>query len=194
MIPQRRRGVRDRAHGRNGQENRSILLEDFLKGRYPNMELNDIIRHVCAFACDREGSKFIQSKLDGATELQKLLIFHEMQPTLPALMTDRFANYIVQKFIEIGNNEQRQWILSAVEFGLMILGTHKYGCRVVQRAIEYVVTYYNQEHGILRQFYGSNIVALAQDGHGNHVVQFLFRSVLDPIQVKKTSEIMCSRR
>lgn len=189
MIPQRRRGLRFRRHGQNDQENRSILLEDFLRGRYPQMELNEIIRHVCAFACDREGSKFIQTKLDDATDQHKLLIFHEMQPNLLMLMTDRFANYIVQKFIEIGNIAQRQVILAHVQLHLMVLSRHKYGCRVVQRAIEYTTNYY-QEHDILRQFYGPNVVALAQDAHGNHVVQFLFRSVMDPIQVGKTNKNM----
>lgn len=178
MIPQRRRGVRLCAHGQNDQENRSILLQNFLKRRCPNLKLNDIIRHVCEFACDRDGSEFIESQW--TTEQNNFFIFAEMQPNLLMLMKDQFANNIMQKIIEIGNKEQCQWILEIVKSHLMDLGSHKYGCHVVQRAIEYDLKNYNQEHSILHQFYGKNIVALAQDKYGSYVVQFLFRSISDP--------------
>lgn len=179
---QQRQGPRFRARGQNDQENRSHLLRDFLRGRYPDLQLGEIIRHVCAFACDRKGSKFIQLNLDEATDREKWFIFEEMRPTLLALMTDPFANYIVQKFIEVGSNEQREWILTLVEFNLMTLSTQKYGSRVVQSAIEYVSSLY-QEHEIFKQFYGPDVVKLAKHVQGNHVVQFLFRSVVDQAQV-----------
>lgn len=182
MFPQHRRYVRLRTRGENDQENRSMLLQDFLKGRYPNMELRDVISHVCQFARDRDGSKFIQLKLDAATDQDKWFIFREMQPNLLTLMMDRFGNFIVQKFIEIGSEEQRQVILTLVQFHCMVLSRNKYACRVVQRAIEYT-TNYNREHEILQQFYGPNIVALAQDPNGNHVIQTCFRSVMEQIQV-----------
>lgn len=183
MIPQRRHNQWSRGHARNDQENRSLLLQDFLKGRYPNMQLNDIVSHVCHFARDREGSKFIQTKLDDASNERKLSIFREMQPSLLSLMTDRFGNYIVQKFMEIGSNEQRHEILTLVQCNFMELSQHRYGCRIVQRAIEHTTNYY-QQHAILVQFYGPNIIELAKDPHGNHVVQTCFRSALDLVQVK----------
>lgn len=180
MIRPRRIVLSNRAPGQ------SLLLQDFLRGRYANFELDDIRSHVCEFACDRDGSKFIQLKLGDAPDQHKLLVFHEMLPDLRTFMTDRFANFIVQKFIEFGNAEQRQTILRIIQFDLVALSRHKYGCRVVQRAIE-ITANYNREPEILEQLYGPNIVLLAEDAHGNHVIQTCFRSLLDPIQVGSTS-------
>lgn len=176
----RRQNPRSRGRVRNEQENRSILLQDFLSGRYPNIQLNDIVSHVCEFARDRDGSKLIQLKLDETTD-HRNSIFDEMKPNLFPLMADRFANFIVQKFIEIGNAEQRQEIFTLIQLHFMELSRHKYGCRVVQRAIERSTIYH--QHVILQQFSGSNIILLAQDPHGNHVVQTCFRSVMDFVQV-----------
>lgn len=177
----RRQNPRLRARARNEQENRSLLLRDFLAGRYTNIQLNDIVSHVCEFARDRDGSKLIQLKLEEGTDLDKNLIFREMKPNLLPLMTDRFANFIVQKFLEIGNAEHRQAIQTIIGLHLMDLCCHKYGCRVVQRAIEPSTDYY--QHVIFQQFYGPNIISLAKDPNGNHVVQTCFRSVMALVQV-----------
>lgn len=191
MITGLRQTRRIQARGQTDQENRSILFEDFLNERYPNMNLVDIAEHVWAFAHDRHGSKFIQNQLKEEYHQDKLFIFHAMQPNLLAFMTDRYANIIVRKFIEIGTIEQRQVILTLIQIHFMALSQHPCGCYVVQRAIEYItITDHNQQHDVFKQFYGPNILTLARDAHGNHVVQCGFRSAMDSIQVRKLVEIL----
>lgn len=87
----RRNNFRSHGHAR-AQENPSILHQDFLSGRYSNIELGDIVRHVCEFARCRDGSEFIQLVLDETTEYRKISIFREMDPNLLALMFDRYVS------------------------------------------------------------------------------------------------------
>lgn len=163
------------SRGRADKESqRSMLLRDFLNGRYPNIDLIDIVSHVFEFACNYEGSKFIQLKLDEASDYRKCSIFNELKSNLLALMVDRFGNFIIQKFINIGNHEQRCEIVSMVQCNFMELGRHKYGCRVLQCAIERTTD--NEKGFLLLQFAGPSIVQLAEDLHGNHVVQNCFGS------------------
>lgn len=191
MISGLRQTQRIQARGQTDQENRSIFCEDLLNGRYPNMNLVDIAEHVWVFARDRHGSECIQNKLKNAYHQDKLFIFHAMQPNLLAFMTDRYAHNIVRNFIEIGTIEQRQEILILIQTHFMALSQHSCGCFVVQQAIEYItITKHNQQHDVFKQFYGPNILTLARDAHGNHVVQCGFRSAMDSIQVRKLVEIL----
>lgn len=46
---------------------------------------------------DQYGSRFIQQKLETATDEEKNMVFEEIMPQALPLMTDVFGNYVVQK-------------------------------------------------------------------------------------------------
>lgn len=46
---------------------------------------------------DQYGSRFIQQKLETATDEEKNAIFPEILPIGRTLMTDVFGNYVIQK-------------------------------------------------------------------------------------------------
>ena len=54
---------------------RSTLLEEFRSNKNKKYELTDIIGHVVEFSQDQHGSRFIQQKLETATDAEKQLVF-----------------------------------------------------------------------------------------------------------------------
>ena len=82
--------------GRDSNIIRSKLLDDFRNGRMQNLQLRDIVGHFAEFSMDQHGSRFIQQKLERATNIEKDLVFKEILPSASQLMTDVFGNYVIQ--------------------------------------------------------------------------------------------------
>jgi len=61
-------------------------------------ELKDIVGYVVEFSKDQHGSRFIQQKLETATDSEKQLVFKEILPHSLGLVVDVFGNYVIQKF------------------------------------------------------------------------------------------------
>lgn len=81
---------------RDSTISRSKLLDDFRNSRMPNLQLRDVAGHFAEFSMDQHGSRFIQQKLERATNTEKDLVFHEIINSAPQLMTDVFGNYVIQ--------------------------------------------------------------------------------------------------
>lgn len=52
-------------------------------------------------------------------------------------MTDVFGNYVVQKLFDNGSSAQREALASFLVGHAVQLSLQMYGCRVVQKALEY---------------------------------------------------------
>ncbi|XP_031630338.1 pumilio homolog 2-like [Contarinia nasturtii] len=165
---------------RNRNTTRSHLLEDFRSHRYPNLQLNEIVSHTVEFARDHDGSKFIQRKLDDATENRKDAIFREMRPHLVSLTMDAFANFVVQKFFDVGNESQKHEIVALLRNGFVQFSLNKYACRVVQKAIEKSTVM--QQISIFGDVSQDQILRLFVDSNGNHVIQKFFTCTFFDIQ------------
>jgi len=121
------------------------------------------------FCKDQHGSRFIQLKLETASDEEKQLIFKEISQNSTALMMDIFANYVVQKLFEFGNQELCEILGAKVKENVLDLSQQMYGCRVVQRALEFVPL--ESLLGLIRAFDGPNITDYMQHQHFNHVIQ-----------------------
>lgn len=174
---------RNQNPSQNQNQMRSMLLEDFRSNRYDNFQLNDIVSHVVEFAKDRDGSKFIQRKLDDATDHRKDSIFRELKRNLFELMLNAYGNFVVQKFFDVGSDEHRSDLYSHVAANFLEMSLNKYGCRVVQKAIEKGTQ--TQQYGIMQQCTGGDMIRVARDANGNHVLQRSFRVVPSFIQVSR---------
>jgi len=148
----------------------SKFVEDF---RYKlnlnkTVELSEIIGHIVELAQDQYGSRYIQQKLESASEVEKAAIFDEIKTQPFKLITDVFGNYVVQKTLELGTPEQRKDLISKLLRSIFDLSQHMYGCRVVQKAIQ--VAELDQQLEIVNELRGS-LQKCVEDQNGNHVIQ-----------------------
>ncbi|KAK8546192.1 hypothetical protein V6N13_067420 [Hibiscus sabdariffa] len=146
----------------------SSLLDEFKNNKTRSFELLDIIDHVVEFSTDQYGSRFIQQKLETATEEEKNKIFPEIIPHARALMTDVFGNYVIQKFFEHGTESQRAELAGHLTGHVLALSLQMYGCRVIQKALEVVDV--DQQTRMVAELDGS-VMKCVRDQNGNHVIQ-----------------------
>ncbi|KAJ2356724.1 mRNA binding protein puf3 [Coemansia sp. RSA 2618] len=151
-----------------GHPQRSALLEEFRGNKTRKYELRDISEHMIEFSCDQHGSRFIQQKLEQATQEEKELVFEEVARNARQLMTDVFGNYVIQKFFEHGSQVQKHVLSKQMEGHILTLSLQMYGCRVVQKALEHVIT--EQQASMVRELDG-HVLQCVKDQNGNHVIQ-----------------------
>ena len=154
--------------GRESAVPRSKLLDDFRNNRMPNLQLRDVVGHFAEFSMDQHGSRFIQQKLERATNAEKNMVFEEIISSAPQLMTDVFGNYVIQKFFEFGAPEHKAYLAQRIRGNVLSLALQMYGCRVIQKAVETLLPEYQVI--IARELEG-NIVKCIEDQNGNHVIQ-----------------------
>ncbi|KAJ3273912.1 mRNA binding protein puf3 [Terramyces sp. JEL0728] len=159
---------------------RSALLEDFRNNKNKKYELKDIAGSVVEFSGDQHGSRFIQQKLETATNDEKQMVFEEILPHALQLTTDVFGNYVIQKFFEHGNAQQKEELASKMEGNILNLSLQMYGCRVVQKAFEYVS---HELQSILIKELEGNVLKCVKDQNGNHVIQKAVERV-DPDHIR----------
>ncbi|KAF9172953.1 Pumilio 2 [Mortierella sp. AD010] len=148
----------------------SPLLEEFRTNKNnKKYELKDIEGNIVEFSGDQHGSRFIQQKLESATEEEKVMVFNEILPHALQLMTDVFGNYVIQKFFEHGGQEQKALLAKQMEGHVLSLGLQMYGCRVVQKALEHVLS--GDQQAILVKELDGHVLKCVKDQNGNHVIQ-----------------------
>jgi len=147
---------------------RSSVLEEFRNNKSRKFELRDVIDCCEEFCRDQHGSRFIQTKLDGASSQEKQMVFDALQPKALELMTDLFGNYVVQKFLERGTPEQKRALAQCMHGKVLELSLDMYGCRVVQKAIE--VMEGSEQEELVRELKG-HVMKCVRDQNGNHVIQ-----------------------
>ena len=187
----------NRNHNQNNNNNTHVggsvvspLLEEFKNthkaARHaedtPKWHLKMIAGHVAEFCGDQNGSRFVQNQLETANSDEKEMVFKEIMPDVIQLMHDVFGNYVVQKFFENGDQRQKAEIASKMRGKIMDLSKGMYSCRVVQKALHYVLS--RQQVELIREIgTPANVLTLAKDMNGNHVVQKAIEAVqTDDIQ------------
>ncbi|XP_036599186.1 pumilio homolog 1 isoform X12 [Trichosurus vulpecula] len=149
---------------------RSRLLEDFRNNRYPNLQLREIVGHIMEFSQDQHGSRFIQLKLERATPAERQLVFNEILQAAYQLMVDVFGNYVIQKFFEFGSLEQKLALAERIRGHVLSLALQMYGCRVIQKALEFIPPDQQVINEMVRELDG-HVLKCVKDQNGNHVVQ-----------------------
>ncbi|KAF9326188.1 mRNA binding protein puf3, partial [Linnemannia elongata] len=148
---------------------RSPLLEEFRSNKSnKKYELKDIAGSVVEFSGDQHGSRFIQQKLETATEEEKAMVFDEILPHALQLMTDVFGNYVIQKFFEHGAQEHKNVLAKQMDGHVLSLALQMYGCRVVQKGLEHVLS--DQQAVLVKELEG-HVLKCVKDQNGNHVIQ-----------------------
>ncbi|KAI3448260.1 hypothetical protein Pfo_004925 [Paulownia fortunei] len=128
--------------------------------------------NIYHMAKDQHGCRFLQRMFDEGTSLDVQIIFNEIIDHAVELMMNPFGNYLMQKLLEVCNEEQRMHILLRVteepgELVRISLNTH--GTRVVQKLIETLKT--TPQISLVISALEPGFLALIKDLNGNHVIQ-----------------------
>jgi len=75
---------------------------------------------------------------------------------------------VIQKFFEQGSQVQKTALAKILEGHVLQLSLQMYGCRVVQKALEYVLV--DQQIRLVRELDGQ-VIRCARDAQSNHVIQ-----------------------
>lgn len=131
-------------------------------------ELSEISENVVEFATDQHGSRFIQQKLESASNEDRESILRYALVDAHRLMTDVFGNYVVQKLLDYGGTRAIDLIACELKGRMLVLSLHMYGCRVVQKALEVLEP---SSRATLVHELDGHVLKCIRDQNGNHVVQ-----------------------
>lgn len=169
-----RHGNHNHNHSNNNGSNpvRDPLVDEFrvTYGKGRTWGLMDLSGHVVAFCQDQHGSRFIQQRLEVCSDEDKQAVFDEIITAAQSLMTDVFGNYVLQKLFEYGTADQCETLALLLKGQSVNLAMQMYGCRVVQKALEYVNT--PRLIDLVSEFENPKLLlSCVHDSNGNHVIQ-----------------------
>ncbi|XP_044478415.1 uncharacterized protein LOC123205513 [Mangifera indica] len=128
--------------------------------------------YIYLMAKDQNGCRFLQRVFDEGTYQDVQTIFNEVIDHVVELMMEQFGNYLVQKLLNVCNEEHRTQIVLMVskEPGQLVrICLNTYGTRVVQKLIETLKT--RQQVSAVKAALRPGFLNLIKDLNGNHVLQ-----------------------
>ncbi|KAH9626481.1 hypothetical protein KSS87_006440 [Heliosperma pusillum] len=134
--------------------------------------LAEVKGNIHLMAKDQHGCRFLQKKFEDGSFEDVQTIFNEIIDHVVDLMIDPFGNYLVQKLLDVCNEEQRMKIVHVVtkdrgELVRICLNTH--GTRVVQKLIDSLRS--RKQISLIIRALEPGFLDLIKDLNGNHVVQ-----------------------
>ncbi|ELP95233.1 pumilio domain containing protein C4G8.03C, putative [Entamoeba invadens IP1] len=130
------------------------------------MEQNAPADYV-AMSKEHHGSRSVQQNIEKGTADERLTIWRAIQSHIVELSADLFANYVIQKALEFVP-ESRHAVPAQMKNNVLRLTLHMYGCRVVQKAVEYAAM---KDRKLLFEELRGHLVQCIEDQNGNHVIQ-----------------------
>ncbi|KAJ9466928.1 Pumilio-like protein 2 [Diplonema papillatum] len=92
--------------------------------------------HVVKLTRQTYGCRVIQKSLETCPLHLKLKMIKELERSIPQCVQDQNGNHVIQKCIECMPNDV-DFIINAFLGQIATLATHAYGCRVIQKILEY---------------------------------------------------------
>ncbi|KAJ6430772.1 hypothetical protein OIU84_018313 [Salix udensis] len=133
---------------------------------------DEVTGRIYLMAKDQHGCRFLQRKFCEGTPQDVEKIFLEIIDHFVELMTDPFGNYLVQKLLEVCDEDQRMQILRAItrKAGELVrISCDMHGTRAVQKVIETLKT--PEQFSMVVSALKPGIVTLIKNMNGNHVAQ-----------------------
>ncbi|XP_062213547.1 uncharacterized protein LOC133914461 [Phragmites australis] len=162
----------DRGRERRFQQcvsNRALELGNSKTLRYENMV--GVKGYIYFMAKDQNGCRFLQQKFEEGKHHVDV-IFEGIIDHIPELMINSFANYLVQKMLDVCDEDQRMRIITVLTedpVRLLKISLNTHGTRAVQKLIETVRSRKEIVHIISALQPG--FMHLVNDLNGNHVIQ-----------------------
>ncbi|KAB8090586.1 hypothetical protein EE612_015808 [Oryza sativa] len=146
-----------------------VELESPRMLRYENMV--GAKGYIYFMAKDQNGCRFLQQKFEEGKD-QADLIFEGIIDHIPELMANSFANYLVQKLLDVCDEEQRLRIIAVLTedpVKLLRVSLNSHGTRSIQKLIETVKT--RKQIMLIISALQPGFIHLVNDPNGNHVIQ-----------------------
>uniref|UniRef100_A0A8R1HUB6 PUM-HD domain-containing protein n=1 Tax=Caenorhabditis japonica TaxID=281687 RepID=A0A8R1HUB6_CAEJA len=128
--------------------------------------------NVMKLALQMYGCRVIQKALEYVEEKYQHEILGEMEGQVLKCVKDQNGNHVIQKVIERVEPERLQFIIDAFtknnSDNVYTLSIHPYGCRVIQRVLEYCSD--DQKQPVLDALH-LHLKQLVLDQYGNYVIQ-----------------------
>ncbi|XWS62976.1 hypothetical protein CRYUN_Cryun06bG0056900 [Craigia yunnanensis] len=142
------------------------------RSKYSSLE--ELKGQVSSVAKDQSGCRFLQKKFDHEIIKREELemIFLEVKDHLHELMVHQFANYLIQKLFEAGNQEQRTELLLLLVSSkqrFVEVCTDVHGTRAVQKFMERISTH--EQRSMLLSVLKPIAVTLTNNIHGHHIIE-----------------------
>ncbi|KAJ6826727.1 pumilio-like protein 1-like [Iris pallida] len=125
--------------------------------------------HVLTLSLQMYGCRVIQKAIEVVDLDQQTKMVAELDGHIMRCVRDQNGNHVIQKCIECIPQDAIQFIISSFYDQVVILSTHPYGCRVIQRVLEHCDDPKTQQ--IMMDEILLSVCLLAQDQYGNYVVQ-----------------------
>ncbi|KAE9596154.1 hypothetical protein Lal_00030987 [Lupinus albus] len=125
--------------------------------------------HVLTLSLQMYGCRVIQKAIEVVTLDQQTKMVAELDGHIMRCVRDQNGNHVIQKCIECVPEDVIHFIVSTFYDQVVTLSTHPYGCRVIQRVLEYCRDPKTQQ--IMMDEILQSVRMLAQDQYGNYVVQ-----------------------
>lgn len=124
---------------------------------------------IVEIAKDRDGSKFIQRRLQVSDHNEMQIAYEEALEGIAELWNDVYGNYILQGILDLGTDGMKDGIgRRIVEGDVVSLSTKVYGCRLIQKALD---TLTKEDVATIVSSIKGKVSLLVHDHNGNHVIQ-----------------------
>ncbi|KPI84780.1 putative RNA-binding regulatory protein (pumilio family) [Leptomonas seymouri] len=154
-------------------------------------------------AKDQHGCRYLQRWLDTNCDPETVhVLMDEIIPHVAELMTDQYANFLIQKLFDIMPDEVRCKVALVAAPQISVIALTPHGTFSVQKMIETIST--REEVEIIREALSKDVVRLVKDAHGNHVIQkvlqrfdfddkeFIYKAVAtDCVSIAKNKQGCC---
>ncbi|GMH40738.1 hypothetical protein BSKO_08642 [Bryopsis sp. KO-2023] len=117
------------------------------------------------------GCRVMQKALEVLDLKGKMKLVQELEGHVWTCLRDQNGNHVIQKCVQCIPSKLISFIIDSLLHQVRPLATHPYGCRVIQRLLEYCDD--PMKKRIVVEEILHNTELLAQDQYGNYVVQHL---------------------
>ncbi|KAJ2501322.1 hypothetical protein GGH96_002021 [Coemansia sp. RSA 1972] len=117
------------------------------------------------------GTRAVQKMIESLSKQEQIdTIIDALRECVVMLIRDLNGNHVIQKCLSRLNGKNNQFIYDSVAASCTDVATHRHGCCVFQRCIDYATGTQKMQ---LVEVIISKALALVQDPFGNYVVQYI---------------------
>uniref|UniRef100_A0A6V7QYC8 PUM-HD domain-containing protein n=1 Tax=Ananas comosus var. bracteatus TaxID=296719 RepID=A0A6V7QYC8_ANACO len=141
--------------------------------------VDEIAGRIYSFAKDQNGCRSLQKVFTEGTPEDVEKVFNEIICRIVDLMTDPFANYLVQKLLEVCTQSQMMRIvqeITKVSGDLVLISCNTHGTRSLQKLIETIKS--EEQISMVVSALRPDILSLMMDANGSHVAQCCLQYLL----------------
>ena len=140
-----------------------------------NSSAQNLFSTACSGNKSRAATPLLEGESNDANNTSNLhnvilsLILEETIPHVADLMTDQYANFLIQKLFDIMTPAMRYQVSSVAGPHLSRIALTPHGTFSIQKLIETIAT--PEEMAIITESLQRDVTLLVKDVHGNHVIQ-----------------------